>query len=78
MKQLSVHAARNHFSRLIRQVRGGEEILILEGKDPVARLVPLVPVVTKQRSFGVLKGEILLDDRFLDPLPETELAAWES
>jgi hypothetical protein len=29
------------------------------------------------RRFGAMRGQISVDERFFDPLPEAELAAWE-
>ena len=63
-------------SRLLVKVEAGEEILIARSGKPVARLVAHRnnrPV----RRFGALKGRITVDDGFFDPLPESELAAWE-
>jgi len=31
----------------------------------------------KKRQFGALRGLISLDAEFFEPLPESELAAWE-
>ncbi len=42
---------------------------------PVARLVPFKP--PGKRRFGALKGRFKVPASFFDPLPETELAAWE-
>jgi antitoxin (DNA-binding transcriptional repressor) of toxin-antitoxin stability system len=41
----------------------------------VARLVPVKPA--GRRRFGALKGRIVLDASFNDPLPEDEQAAWD-
>ena len=61
MKLVIMHEVKSRLSRLVKAV---------------ARLLPGAAPVPKRR-FGALKGEIKLDDSFFDPLPETELDAWE-
>ena len=41
-KPVSIHEAKTHLSRLLARVRLGETIVIARGKEPVARLVPIV------------------------------------
>ena len=77
MKTVPIHAAKTHLSRLIEQACAGEEVVILRGKVPVVRLVP-VGQEPPARQFGVLRGLATIDDAFFEPLPEEELAAWES
>ncbi len=76
MKMVSMHEAKSQLSRLVKAVELGENVVIARRNVPVARLVP-VDVAEPKRRFGVLKGKIKLDDSFFDPLPETELDAWE-
>jgi len=54
----------------------GEEVVIARGKRPLVRLVP-VDRPLPERKFGALRGKLVVDDAFFDPLPEAELAAWE-
>ena len=75
MIKVNVHEAKTNLSRLLAKVEAGEEVVITRGGTPVARMIR----IQKQgkRQFGSMKGRIKLDDRFFDPLPEEELAAWE-
>ena len=41
---------------------------------PTATAIPREP----KRRFGALRGRIAVDDAFFDPLPESEIEAWES
>ena len=41
MREVGVHEAKTHSSRLLREVEAGTEIVILRGGKPVAQLVPL-------------------------------------
>jgi prevent-host-death family protein len=73
MKTLNVHEAKTHFSRLLDRVEAGEEIVLARAGKPVARLVPL------QAEGERIPGSypMVIPDTFFDPLPETELEAWE-
>ncbi len=71
---VTIHAAKTNLSKLIELVRSGEKVVILRNKEPVAELVP-VEKPAARKGYGSMKG--LWDDRFDDPLPEEELAAWE-
>jgi prevent-host-death family protein len=76
MITVSVHEAKTHLSRLLKQVQAGGEIVIENNRRAVARLVPMERTA-KGRRIGLLKGKIALDERFFEPLPDDELAAWE-
>jgi prevent-host-death family protein len=72
---VKMHEAKTHLSSLVARALAGEEIVISRGDKPQ---VKLVPVETKpKRVFGSMKGQFAIDDRFFEPLPEKELAAWE-
>ncbi len=65
----SIHEAKTQFSKLIRQVEAGEEVVIRRGPTPVARLVAYEPA-TRVTGFGSMRGRIWIADDFDDPLPE--------
>ncbi len=71
---VNVHQAKTQLSRLLARAEAGEEVVIARNGDPVARLVGLEGT----RRFGALRDRIVVDDRFFEPLPESELARWES
>jgi prevent-host-death family protein len=72
--KVNVHEAKTQLSRLLDRAHAGEEIVIAKNGEPYARLVPLEN--PKAREPGLLKGKV--EDAFFEPLPESELAAWES
>jgi prevent-host-death family protein len=74
MTQFSVHDAKTNLSRLIADALAGGEVVIARGNVPVVRLVPVTS--RGKRCFGALKGQIAMDARFDDPLPEDELGGW--
>ena len=77
MTSVSVHEAKTHLSRLLREVARGREIEITNRNRLVGRIVPPVPQ-KKKPLLGALKGKVKFDleDGFFDPLPEEELKAW--
>lgn len=75
MPAVDVHRAKTHLSRRPARVEAGEEVAIARRGDPVARLVRCEP--RGERRFGALKGRVVVDDGFFDPLPEDESKPWE-
>jgi prevent-host-death family protein len=73
---VKVHAAKTNLSKLIKRALAGEEVVIARGATPVVRLVP-VEQPRPARTFGALKGKLVVPDSFFEPLPVEELAAWE-
>ncbi len=76
MKTVNIHAAKTQLSRLIAEVEAGEDIVLARGGKPVARLVRFGDGPAARR-FGAMRGRARVDDAFFEPLPESELAAWE-
>lgn len=63
MRQVNVHEAKTHLSRLLADVEAGEEVVIARAGKPVARLVP--DANTRQpRRPGWAKGKIEILDGF--------------
>ena len=77
MYSVDVNEAQTELSGLLARVDAGDDVVITRDGKPVARLVPYGRH-NGVRRFGSMKGRLMVDDRFFDPLPETELAAWES
>ena len=75
MSMVNIHQAKTQLSRLLVQVEAGEEVVIARNGKPVARLVRFRD--RGKRRFGALRGKISINETFFDPLPESELAAWE-
>jgi len=69
MKQVNIHQAKTHLSRLLEAVEAGEEIVIARSGAPVARLMPYAPV-RAPRQPGALKGRIRIAPDFDAPLPD--------
>ncbi len=76
-RSVNIHEAKTHLSRLLDDVRNGEEIVIARAGVPCARLVS---TDAGPRPSGMLAGvwpDLASDSAFFDPLPDSELEAWE-
>lgn len=73
-KSVGVHEAKTQLSRLLEDVRSGDEVVITSRGEPVARLVPFTAA---QRTFGVDRGEFSVPDDFDAPLPTELLDSFE-
>ena len=73
---VSVSEAKKIFSFLLTLAESGKDVVITRYGAPVARIVRLRG--PNKRMFGSMAGQIELSDDFFDPLPEDELALWES
>jgi prevent-host-death family protein len=69
---VNVHQAKTQLSQLLKRAHEGEEIVLAKAGKPYARLVPLEEA--KPRVPGVVEGRV--DNAFFEPLPESELKAW--
>ena len=74
-KQVNVHEAKTHLSKLLAEVEKGKEIVIARDGTPVAKLVP-VPRKKNRITFGDLKGKIWIADDFDDPMPDELMKEW--
>ncbi|MGH3520382.1 MAG: type II toxin-antitoxin system Phd/YefM family antitoxin [Haloechinothrix sp.] len=71
---MKVQEAKTQLSAILADVERGEEVVIARGDTPVARLIPVRK--PPERELGFVPYDF--PDSFFDPLPEDEIAAWES
>lgn len=74
LHQYNIHQAKTNLSRILEKVCNGEDVIIAKAGTPVAKLVPIEQ--KQPRKPGLIKGK--LSDSFFEPLPESELEAWET
>jgi prevent-host-death family protein len=74
-RTVNVHEAKTHLSRLLDDVRAGEEIILAKAGEPYARLVPIER--PGPRRLGFLPGLASLADSVLVPLDDDELDRYE-
>jgi prevent-host-death family protein len=48
----TVHQAKTHFSRLLKEAEAGQEVIVMRGDKPVAKIVPIVSDKPKRRLAG--------------------------
>jgi prevent-host-death family protein len=75
MVEVGVHEAKTNLSQLLRRVQAGEEVTILRGGTPVARLVP---VKSAKRQLGQDVGRFIVPDDFDEPLDDETVESFES
>jgi len=73
MRQVNIHEAKTHLSRLIAD---GEEVVIARYGEPVARLVPIRSAPSR-RIPGSARGKFEVSPAFFDPLPDSLLDSFE-
>lgn len=72
MEQINIHTAKTQLSKLIAD---GKEVVIARYGRPVAKLVPITPLL-KDRVPGTAKNKIKIKADFFDPLPDDMLNAF--
>jgi len=69
MKTVTIHEAKTHLSRLVREVVEGNEVIIARGKTPLVKLVALTSAKPR-RQLGTAKGLIEMSEDFDAPLED--------
>jgi prevent-host-death family protein len=75
MRQVNIHEAKTHLSRLLQQVAAGEEITIASRGVPVARLIPAARPAAR-RELGIESSRVRVAGDFDAPLPAAVLAGF--
>ena len=80
MTTVTIHEAKTHLSRLIKEALAGGEVTITKGRsgEPMVRIVRAEPPRRKERVPGRLAhlvppGKDVLGDGFWDPLTDEEM-----
>jgi prevent-host-death family protein len=64
---VGIHEAKTNFSKLVKQVEAGQEVIVKSFDKPVAKLVPYAPTKTELK-LGFLAVQITIKPGF-DELP---------
>ena len=78
----TVHQAKTHFSRLLKEAEAGKEVVVMRGKKPVAKIVAIDQLNQPKaeevpfRLIGAYRGRIHYDDSVFDPLTDEQLAEY--
>jgi len=77
MRQVNIHEAKTHLSRLLQDVSNGEDVIIANAGKPIARLTR-VDTPASGRQLGRDAGLFLVPDDFDAPLPEAVMDSFEA
>lgn len=72
----TVHQAKTHFSRLLKEVEAGKEVVVMRGKKPVAKLVAISEAKQAAQSralAGAYRGRVSWTDEAFAPLSNEQL-----
>lgn len=61
-----------HLADLVEQAKHGEEVVLTEGGEPAAKIIPTARA-KPQRQFGSARGLITMSENFDEPLDEFRL-----
>lgn len=75
MEIVNIHQAKTNFSHLINQVLRGEEVVIAKRGIPLIKLT-LYEKKATPRKGGQLKGILVVEDNFDEPLPQEVLKSF--
>lgn len=75
--KLSIHKAKTHLSRVLNEVQTGQEVTILRGTVPVAKIVPLSGYAKKRPPVGQpTSPPFKIPEDAFAPLSEKEMSEW--
>src|SRR5665213_2180257 len=72
----TVHQAKTHFSRLLKEAEAGKEVIVMRGSKPVAKIVPIKEPDEPEKPFrmlGAYRGLVSWDEDAFDPMTDQEL-----
>jgi prevent-host-death family protein len=65
MKQVNIHQAKTHLSKLVERASKGESFIIAKAGKPVVRVTALsAPIGAQMRRLGFMAGQISVPDDF--------------
>lgn len=69
----TVHQAKTHFSRLLKEAEAGQEVVVMRGKTPVAKIVAVDSTFSRKSLAGAYAKDVHWDDNAFDPMSDEEL-----
>ena len=71
--------AKATLTELLKEIEKGNEVIIIDGNKPIAKLIPVTRTSAKsERKLGSAKGKVMIADDFdgsiedFDPVPATD------
>lgn len=77
MKTATIHQTKTHLSRMLKEIQGGETIVILNGSTPVAQLTAVEASSVRRPKVGTRTSPPVryAADAF-EPLTDDQLKEW--
>jgi prevent-host-death family protein len=73
----TVHQAKTHFSRLLKEAEAGQEVIVMRGTTPIAKIVAIAPPEPEPelpfRLMGAYRGKVSWTEGAFDPMTDEEL-----
>ena len=77
MKTATIHQTKTHLSRMLKEIQGGEPIIILNGSTPVAKLTAIEPSPVRRPKVGTRTSPpVHYAADVFEPLTEEQLREW--
>lgn len=78
MKQVNIHEAKTHLSRLVEEAARGEAFVIARAGKPMVKVVPVeAEKQAKPKRYGFLEGQLEVPDDFDTFMQEEIIAMFE-
>ena len=77
MKTATIHQTKTHLSRMLKEIQGGDTIIILNGSTPVAQLTAIEPSAGRRPKVGTRTSPPVqyVSDAF-EALNDDQLKEW--
>jgi len=69
----TVHQAKTHFSRLLKEAEAGKEVIVMRGSKPVVKIVAVDSTFSRASLAGAYPRDLHWDDDAFDPMSDEEL-----
>jgi antitoxin (DNA-binding transcriptional repressor) of toxin-antitoxin stability system len=78
MKTATIHSAKTHLSRLLKDVQEGETVVILHGKVPVGKITGIESEhrVLRPKTGTITSAPVKCSPDAFEPLTEAQLKEW--
>ena len=77
MKTATIHQTKTHLSRMLKEIQGGETIIILNGSTPVAKLMAVEPPAVRRPKVGTRTSlPVQYTEDAFRPLTDEQLKEW--
>ena len=77
MKTATIHQTKTHLSRMLKEIQGGETIIILNGSTPVAKLTAIEAPANQRPKVGTRTSlPVRYAEDAFQPLTDDQLREW--